>query len=189
MAEEEIGAAGGAKVADENVLGAKARGQELRAVGFAEIEMDVFGRRLVAGGLHVEPLERVGLFAGAGFVEIVGGIGELRGEFGDEVGGDFVAARADGGAERRREDPRACCRIRIACGRRLFARRGRGCRAIRRGWRRRRVFSASTRRMGTQSAVWMARRMPGAIGGGGVAFARIGGGLREMVEHVGMDLL
>jgi len=58
--------------------------------------MDVFGRRLVAGGLHVEPLERIGLFPGAGFIEVVAGIGELGGEFGDEVGGDFVAAGTDG---------------------------------------------------------------------------------------------
>ena len=58
--------------------------------------MNVFGGRLVAGRLHVEPLEWIGLFAGAGLVEIVRGIGELGGEFSDEVGGDFVAARADG---------------------------------------------------------------------------------------------
>jgi len=53
----------------------------------------------MAGRLHVEPLEWVGLIARAGFIEVVGGIGELGGEFGDEVGGDFVAAGADGRAD------------------------------------------------------------------------------------------
>jgi len=99
VAEEQAGVAGGAEVADVNIFREKARGHELRAVGFTKIEMDVFRRRLVAGRLHVEPLEGIGLFAGAGLVEIVGGVGELRGEFGDEFGGDFVAAEADRGAD------------------------------------------------------------------------------------------
>src|SRR5215470_10457578 len=68
--------------------------------------MDVFRGRLVAGRLHVEPLERVGLFAGARLVEVARGIGELRGELADEVGGNFVTAgtdgRADGGHEMER---------------------------------------------------------------------------------------
>ncbi len=99
VAEEEVGVAGGAEVADVNIFGEQAGGEELRAIGFAEIEVDVFGRWLVAGRLHVEPLEGIGFFAGERLVEIVGGIGELGGELGDEVGGDFVAARADGWAD------------------------------------------------------------------------------------------
>ena len=96
MTEEQAGVAGGAEVADVDIFREKTRGHELRTVGFAKVEMDVFRGWLVAGRLHVEPLERIGFFAGAGFIEIVGGIGELRGEFGDEVGGHFVAAGADG---------------------------------------------------------------------------------------------
>ena len=71
----------------------------MRAIGFAKIEMDVLWRRLVAGRLHVEPLEWIGLFARAGLVEIVSGVGKLGGEYGDEAGGDFVAAGADRGAD------------------------------------------------------------------------------------------
>ena len=96
MAEEQIAVAGGTEVAREDIFGEQAGGNELRAIGLAEIEVDMFGGRLVAGRLHVEPLERIGFFAGAGFIEIVRGIGKLRGEFGDEVGGNFVAAGADG---------------------------------------------------------------------------------------------
>jgi len=99
VAEKEIGAAGGAEFAPKDVLRAEACGKELRAVGSAEVEVDSFRGGLVARGHHVEPLEGVWFFAGAGLVEMVGGIGKLRGEFGDEVGGNFVAARADGRAD------------------------------------------------------------------------------------------
>ena len=63
MAEEQVGVAGGAEVAYEDIFGEKAGGHELRAIGFAKIEMDVLRRRLVARRLHVEPLKRIGLFA------------------------------------------------------------------------------------------------------------------------------
>lgn len=53
----------------------------------------------MAGGHHVEPLERVGLVAGAEFVEEFGGVGEFCGEVGGDFGADFVAAAADGGAD------------------------------------------------------------------------------------------
>jgi len=53
----------------------------------------------VAGRHHVEPLQRIGFFAGAGLVKVMGGVGELGSELGDEVGADFVTARADAGAD------------------------------------------------------------------------------------------
>ena len=61
--------------------------------------MNVLGRRLVAGRHHIEPLKRVGLFAGVRLIEVFGGIGELRGKLGDEFGADFVTARADAGTD------------------------------------------------------------------------------------------
>lgn len=99
MAEKKIGAAGGAEIAREDVLRAQAGGKKLRAVGFAQIEVNVLRRRLVARRLHVEPLKRIRLFAGAGFIEIFCGIGKLGSELGDEVGGNFVATWTDGGPE------------------------------------------------------------------------------------------
>ena len=53
IAEEEIAAAGGTQVANEDIGGAEASTEKLGAIGLAEIEEDVFGRRLVAGGHHV----------------------------------------------------------------------------------------------------------------------------------------
>jgi len=99
VAEEERGVAGGAEAGGKDIFFAEAGGEELRAIGFGEIEANVFGRRLMAGGHHVEPLEGIRFFAGAGLVEIVGGVGELGCELNDEFGADFVAAGADGGAD------------------------------------------------------------------------------------------
>src|SRR5690348_4429348 len=69
--------------------------------------MNVLRRRLMAGRHHIEPLQRIGLFAGARFVEIVGSIGELRRELRDEFGADFVAARTDA----RTDGGKNVCRI------------------------------------------------------------------------------
>jgi hypothetical protein len=96
VAEEEVAATGGAEIADKDVWGAEAGTEELGAIGFAEIEQDVFGRGLVAGGHHVEPLDGIGFVAGTEFVEPSGGIGKLREELGGDFGADFVAAAADG---------------------------------------------------------------------------------------------
>jgi hypothetical protein len=91
--------AGGAEAGGKDIVFAEAGGEELGPIGFGKIEVDVFGRRLVAGGHHVEPLERIGFFAGPGLVEKIGGIGELGCELDDEFGADFVAARAYGRAD------------------------------------------------------------------------------------------
>ena len=99
VAEEERGVAGGAEAGGEDIFFAEACGEKLGAIGFGEIEADVFRRRLVAGRHHVEPLERIGFFAGAGLVEIVGGVRELGCELDDEFGADFVTAGADGWAD------------------------------------------------------------------------------------------
>ena len=99
VAEEEIAAAGGAEIADEDVGGAEAGAEELVAIRFAEIEQDVFGRGLVAGGHPVEPLNGIGFVAGAEFVEPFGGLGKLRLKLGGNFGADFVAAAADGRAD------------------------------------------------------------------------------------------
>jgi len=99
VAEEEVAAAGGTEIADEDVRGAEAGAQELGAIGFAEVEKDVLGRGLVAGGHPVEPLDGIGFVAGAKFVEPLGGFGELGKKLGGDFGAHFVAAAADGWAD------------------------------------------------------------------------------------------
>lgn len=180
--------AGGAKIADENILDAKARGQELRTVGFAEIEMDVFRGRLVAGGLHVEPLERVGLFAGAGFVEIIRGIGELRGEFDDKISGDFVAAGTDGRANGGEKIRGLAAEFELHAADGFLRDAGEGASPSGVDGRDGALFSINEED-GDAVGGLDGEEDTGTIRGGGVAFARIGGGLREVVKDVGMDLL
>ncbi len=95
--------AGGAEAGGKDVAFAKAGGEELGAICFGEIEVNVFGRGLMARRHHVEPLKRIGFFAGAGFVEIVGGVGELGRELNDEFCADFVTAGTDGWADGSKE--------------------------------------------------------------------------------------
>jgi hypothetical protein len=99
VAEKKAWVAGGTKVVDEDALGAEASGEELGAIGFFQVEEDVFGRGLMAGRHHVQPLDGIGFVAGAKFVEPVGGIGELGLELRGDFGADFVAAGADGRAD------------------------------------------------------------------------------------------
>src|SRR5260370_3088003 len=98
VAEEEVTTAGGAKIADEDVLVAEAGAEKLGAVGFAEVEEDAFGWGLVARGHHVQPLDGIGFVAGVKFGEPVGGFGELGQELSGDFRADFVAAAADGWA-------------------------------------------------------------------------------------------
>ncbi len=99
VTEEEVAAAGGTEIADEDVWGAEAGCEELGAIGFAKVEQNVFGRGLVAGGHHVHPLDGIRLIAGAEFVEPFGGFGKLRLKLGGNFSADFVAAAADGRAD------------------------------------------------------------------------------------------
>src|SRR5262249_35030280 len=69
VAEKKIAAAGGTQIAYEDVLRAQPGIAELGTIGLAKIQHDALGRRLMARRGHVEPLQGVGLVAGAQFVE------------------------------------------------------------------------------------------------------------------------
>jgi len=188
VAEEQTGVAIGAEIADEDIFGGEAGGNELRAIGFAKIEVDIFRGRLVAGRLHVEPLEGIRLFTGARLVEIVGSVGELRGEFGDEVGSDFVTAwtnrRADGG--QKISGLAAEFELHAADG--FLGDAGE------------RTAPAGVDG-GNRSLFWIDEEYRDAIGGldgkekagmirgGGVALAKVGRQLGKNANHVRMDLL
>src|SRR6201984_553250 len=101
VAEQQTGVTGGSEVARENVAFAKASGEELRAIGFAQVEANVVGRGLVSRRHHVEPLQGVRLFSGAQFVEVFCGVCKLRRKFRDKFCAHFVATAADRWTERR----------------------------------------------------------------------------------------
>jgi|SRR5712692_1509476 len=99
IAEEQIAAAGGAEIAGEDVLLAEAGFEKLPAIGFAEVQEDAFGRWLMTGRLHVEPLKRVRLVTGAEFIKPFRCVGKLRVEGASDFGTDFIATAADGRAK------------------------------------------------------------------------------------------
>src|SRR6516162_633911 len=84
VAEQQISAAGSAQIAGENILCAETCQQQLRAIGLAKIETNVFWWRLMARRLHVEPLEGIGFVAREGLVEVLRCVRELGGEFSDK---------------------------------------------------------------------------------------------------------
>ena len=87
--------AGGTESAGKNILLAKTGIFQLRTIGFAQIEMDVLGGRLVARRAHIKPLQWIWFFAGKWLIKIFGAIRKLRSEFCDQIGADFVAAGPD----------------------------------------------------------------------------------------------
>ena len=167
---------------------AQAGGEELRAIGFGKIELDIARRWLVARGHHAEPLQRIGLIAGARLIEIVGGIGELRRELGDEFRAHFIAAGAYGGAESGEEIGRLAAKFEAQAAHGLF---GDACKR-----------ALPTRMNGGDGSLFgideedrnaigglHGKKQAGAIRDGGVALAGVSGRGGEKMYHVGVDLL
>ena len=187
MAEEKVGVAGCAEVADVDIFDAKAGGEELGAIGFAEIEVHVFGRGLVAGRPHVEPLEGIGFFTRAGLVEVVGGIGELGGEVGDKVGGDFIAARTDGRTDGSEKLGWDAAKFELHAANGFLGNTGES--AAPAG-----VNAGDSTILGIDDDNGNAiggldgEEKTGPIGGGGIAFAGIRWSLKKSVDHVRVKL-
>ncbi len=99
IAEEKIAAAGSAQITHDDVLGVQASVEKLRMIGFVQIEENILGRRLMAGRLHVEPLQGIGFVAGPQFIEPIRSVWELRPELGSNFRAYFVAAATDGRAD------------------------------------------------------------------------------------------
>ncbi len=188
VAEEEIGVAGGTKVADENVLGTEAGGEELGAIGFFQVEEDVFGRGLVAGGHHVEPLDGIGFVAGTEFVEPFGGVGELGVELDGDFGADFVTAAADGRADGGEEvgGPGFEVHLHLADGFDGDAGEGTAPAGVDGGYG---TVSGVDEEYGDAVGGLDAEEEAGTVGGRGVASAWFGGSGFDEVDYVGVDLL
>ena len=179
--------AGGAEVADEDVLGAETDVEELGAIGFAEIEEDVFGRRLVAGGHHVQPFDGIRFVAGAEFVEPVGGVGELGVELDGDFGADFVTAAADGGTDGGEEVGGSGFELHLHLADGFYGDAGEGAAppGVNGGDS---PFSGVDEEQGNAVRGLDAEEQAGSVGGGGVALAGlVGGGVEEM-NYVGVDL-
>jgi hypothetical protein len=169
-------------------LRAEADGEELRAIGFGEIEVDIPRRGLMARGHHAEPLQRIGFIAGARLIEKAGGIGKLRIEFGDEICADFVAAGADGRAESGKEIGGFAAKFKAQAAHGLFGDTGEHALPTR-------MNGSDGALLGIDEKDWNAigglhgEKQAGTIRGGGVAFARVARRGGEKVNYVGVDLL
>ena len=167
---------------------AEADGEELRAIGFGEIEVDIARRGLMARGHHAEPLQRIGFIAGARLIEKARGIGELRVEFGDEIRADLVATGADGRAESGKEIGGFAAKFKAQAAHRLFGDAGERALPTR-------MNGGDGALFGIDEKDWNAigglhgEKQPGTIRDGGVAFARVARRGGENVNHVRVNLL
>ena len=160
----------------------------MRAIGPAKIEVDIFRRRLVARWRHVEPLNGIGFVSGARFVEIIVRVGELRSEFADKLDANFIAARADGGAERGKNVDRSTAEFELhaANGFLSDARERAAPTSVNGGDD---AFLWINEKNGHAIGSLHAEQQAGGVCERGVAFRRRGGGLREELNDVGVNLL
>jgi hypothetical protein len=188
VAEEKVAATSGTEIAYENVGGAKAGTEKLGAIGFAEVEEDVLGRRLVAGRHHVEPLDGIGFVAGAEFVEPIGGFGELGKELGGDLGADFVAATTDGGANGGEEVGGLDFEVHLHLADGFDHDAGQGAAPAGMNGSNGAFFRVDEENRNTIGGLG-AQEKPAAVGGGGISAARFGGRGVKKMDNVGMDLL
>ena len=142
----------------------------------------------MARWLHVEPLEGIRLFAGVRFVEIVGGVRKLGGEFGDEVGGDFIAAWTDRWADGGEEIGGLAAEFELHAADGFLGDAGEGAAPTSVNGGDRAFFRIDEEYRHAIGGL-DAEQKAGAVCGGTVAFAGAGGGLRENTNHVRVDLL
>src|SRR5260370_11555649 len=188
VAEEEVTAAGGTKVADEDIGGAEAGPEKLEAIGFTEVEEDVFGWGLVAGGHDVEPLDGIGFVAGAEFVEPFRGFGELGKKLGGDFGADFVAAAADRGADGGEEIRGLGAEVHLHLADGFDDDAGESAAPTGMNGGDGALFRVDEENRDTVGGL-DAEEEPGTICDGGIAAARFGGCGVEKMNDIGMDLL
>lgn len=142
----------------------------------------------MAGRFHVEPLKRIGFFAGAGLIEKVHGIGELGGEFGYEVGGDFVAAGADGWADRGEEIGGLAAVFELQAADSFLGDAGEGAAPAGVNCGKSVIFRIDEEYRHAIGGL-DGKEEAGTVRGGSIAFRKVGRRLGENTNYVGVDLL
>jgi len=142
----------------------------------------------VAGGHHVEPLDGVGLVAGAEFVEVGGGVRELGEELGGDFSADFVAAGADAGANGGQEVARVGAEVHLHFADGFGGDAGEGAAPAgvdgRDG-----AFFGVEEEDGNAVGGLDGQEEGGAVGDAGIATAGIGRWSVEEEDYVGVELL
>ena len=142
----------------------------------------------MAGRNHVEPLDGIGLIAGAELVEPFGGIEELGEELSGDFGADFVAAASDGRADGGEEVGRLGFEVHLhlADGFDDDASEGASPSGVNGGYGT--LFGVSEED-GDAIGGLDGQEEAGVVGDGGVAAAKSGGRCVEKMNDVRMDLL
>jgi hypothetical protein len=187
VTEKQAGVAGGAEIAEENVSGVESGGEELGAIGFFQVEEDVFGRGLVAWRHPIEPLDGIGFLAGAEFVKPVGGVGKLGMELRGKLGTDFVTAGTDGGADGGEETggPGAKVHLHSPDGFDDDAGQGAAPSGVDGGYG---AILGVNEENGDAVGGLDAEEEAGTVGDGGVAFRGFVGGGVVLMDDIGVDL-
>ena len=186
-AEEKIWTAGGAEISRENAPGLETRGEELGTVGFAEVEVDVFGRGLMARWHHVEPLERIWFFTRASLVEPARGFGKLGGELGNKFGPDFIATGADRRAESSNEIGRVTAELHLELANGFLGNARQSAAPTRVDCRDRAALGVD-KQDGHAVGGLDRKQQAGSIGDRGVGFAGFRASGAEEMNGIGMDL-
>jgi hypothetical protein len=188
VAEEEIAAAGGTEIADEDVLGAEAGVEELRVIGFAEIEQNIFRRGLVARWHHVEPLDGIGFVAGAELIEPFRGIRKLRLKLDGDFGANFVTAAVNGGADGGEEVGGLGAEVHLQLADGFDGDAGERAAPSRMNGGDSAFLGIDEKNRNAIGSLY-AEEEAGTVGDGGIALAGFGRGGFEKMDHVRMDLL
>ena len=188
VAKQEVAAAGGAEFALEDVFRTEAGAQELGAIGFRQVEQDIFRPRLVARRHHVEPLDGIRLVAGAEFLEPFWGIGKLRLKLSGDLGAHFVAAAPDRGADGGEEigGPRAELHLHLADGFRDDTLEGAAPSGMNGGYG---ASSGVDEKNRDAVGGLYGQQEAGTVCGGGITPARFKGSSVDEMDQIGMDLL
>lgn len=153
-----------------------------------KIEANILRGRLVTRRCHVEPLNGIGFVTRAWLVEIIVRVSELGGEFDDKFDANFITTRADGRTKRGEKVGRLAAEFKSHAANGLLSDASE---------------SAAPPSMNSGDYALLgineenryaigslhAEQQPMGVCEGGVALWRPGGGLREKVNDVGMDLL
>lgn len=141
----------------------------------------------MAGGHHVEPLDGIGLVAGAELVEIGGGVRELGEELGGNFGADFVAAGADAGADGGEKVARVGAEVHLHGADGFGGDAGKGAAPASVDGGDGAFFGVDEEDRDAVGGL-DGQEEAGTVGDAGVATAGIGWGGVEEVDHVGVEL-
>ncbi len=137
---------------------------------------------------HVEPLNRIGFVTRAWLVEIIVRVSELGGEFGDKFDANFITTRADGRTKRGKKVGRLAAEFELHAANGLLSDASESAVPPSMNSGDYALLGINEEKRYAIGSLHAEQQLMG-VCERGVALWRLGGGLREKVNDVGMDLL